>query len=116
MKTTKAISKKVFDKFNKDVETLLLNSNATIVVKNDYRIEFSLPTYYGFASFHLHIANESIINIFSIFGNTNHTDSNLLGLFDISANTKTNIHTYDATSALTQLSDTIKKLQTIPVL
>lgn len=112
----KAITKKEFDKFNKDVECVLLNTGAAIVVKNDYRTEFSLPTYYGDAMFSLHTGTESIINIFSIFGNTNHTDNNLLELFDIRSNTKINIHTYDVSSALTQLCDTIKKLQTNPVL
>ena len=112
----KSITKKAFVKFNKDVEAMLLNAGATILVKNDYRTEFSLPTYYGKATFSLHTGVESIINIFSIFGNTNHIDSNLLKLFDIRSNTKINIHTYDDSLALSQLSDTIKKLQTIPVL
>lgn len=110
----KSITKKAFDKFNKEVETILLNAGATLLIKNEHRTEFSLPTYYGKdASFALHTEFMRGDKVFSIYGNTNHYDSNINKLFN-TFNTKININTYDEPSALSQLSDTIKKLQTNP--
>ena len=111
------MTKKQFDRFNKDVETSLVKAGAKIVTKTDNRVEFSLPTYYNKdAMFSLHTEFMRGNKVFSIYGNTNHYDSNLGNLFGVRYyNTKININEFDEISAYLKLEKYIEFLQVKPI-
>jgi hypothetical protein len=111
------MTKKQFDRFNKDVEAILVKAGATIVSKTDNIVEFALPTYYNKdAMFSLHTEFMRGDTVFSIYGNTNHYDSNLGNLFGITYyNNKINIHEFTEIDAYKKLEKYIRFLQVKPI-
>ena len=111
------MTKKQFERFNKDVEAILVKAGATITIKTDNRVEFALPTYYNMdARFTLFTEYRKGSNLFNIYADTNHYDSNLGNLFGIKYyNNKINIHEFTEIDAYEKLEKYIEFLQVKPI-